>query len=42
VEIQLHILNIWGMINMTDDISPRDNVMMLPPSGRALLASYDV
>ena len=31
---EMHIPNFWGMINMTDKLSPRDKVMMLPPSGR--------
>ena len=31
----MHVLNFWGMINMTDELSARDKVMMLPSSGRA-------
>ena len=38
---EMHILNFSGTISMTDELSPHDKVMMLPPSGRALLASYD-
>ena len=30
----MHILSFWGMVNMTDELSARDKVMLLPPSGR--------
>ena len=32
---EMHIPNFCGMINMTNEYTPRDKVTMLPPLGRA-------